>query len=228
MKCKETIERLKSLCNPENVKGMARYGINPENNLGVSVTTLRGIAREIGKDHELALQLWDTGIHDARMLAAHVDDPKFVTEKQMEKWVKDFNSWDVCDNACGHLFDRTKYAYQKAIEWSDRSEEFVKRAGFAIIAWMAVHDKKVDEEQFIKFLPIIKRESTDERNYVKKSVNWALRNIGKRSMNLNKKAIQIAREIQEINSKSARWIASDAIKELTSEKVKGRLQRKVK
>ena len=226
MKCKEVIEKLKSLYSPENVKGMARYGINPENNLGVSVTTLRSIAREIGKDHELALQLWDTGIRDARMLAAHVDDPKLITEDQMEKWVKDFNSWDVCDNTCGHLFDRTKYAYQKATEWSGRNEEFVKRASFAIIAWTAVHDKKVDDGQFIKFFPIIKRESIDERNYAKKAINWALRNIGKRNVNLNEKAIQTAREIQKFNSKSARWIASDAIRELTSEKVRQRLNRK--
>ena len=180
MKCEDVIKKLESLANPKNVEGMARFGINPENNLGVSVTTIRGLAKEIGKNHELALELWDAGIHDTRMLAPHVDIPSQVTKDQMEKWVKDFNSWDVCDNCCGHLFDKTKYAYEKAVEWNMRKEEFVKRAGFALIACSAVHDKKSDDAKFEKYLSIIKKQATDERNYVKKAVNWALRNIGKK------------------------------------------------
>jgi len=226
MEYKEVINKMKSLENPKNVEGMARYGINPKNNLGLSVATVRSIAKEIGKDHDLALKLWDSGIRDARMLAAHVDDPEKVTEEQMEKWVLDFNSWDVCDNACGHLFDRTKFSYKKATEWSNRSEEFVKRAGFALMAWLATHDKKSDDSKFEDFLKIIKREASDERNYVRKAVNWALRNIGKRNLTLNKKAIKIAEEIKKIDNRTARWNANDAIRELTSEKVQERLNKK--
>lgn len=221
----EVIKKLKSLENPKNVEGMARFGINPENNLGLSVATIRGIAKEIGKDHNLALKLWDSGIHDARMLAAHIDEVSEVTEDQMENWVKDFNSWDVCDNCCGHLFDKTSFAELKAIEWAKRKEEFVKRAGFTLMAWTAVHDKKSDDKKFEKYLEIIKRESTDERNYVKKAANWALRNIGKKNLNLNKLAIKTSKEILKIDTKSARWIANDAIRELKSEKVKSRLNR---
>lgn len=225
MNYKQIIQRLKSLENPENVKGMARYGINPENNLGINVTTLRSIAREIGKNHDLALKLWDSGIHDARMLAAHIDDPKLVTEEQMDSWAMDFNSWDVCDNACGHLFDKTSYGYKKAFEWSSREEEFVKRAGFAIMAWAAVHDKKQEDQIFIDFMTVIKRESSDERNYVKKAVNWALRNIGKRNIYMNKIAIKTSEKILKIDTKSARWIGKDAIRELTSEKIQQRLKK---
>ena len=225
MNYNEILKKLKSLENPENAKGMARYGINPENNLGINVTKLRSIAKEIGKNHNLALKLWDSGIHDARMLAAHIDNPELVTEEQMDIWVKDFNSWDLCDNTCGHLFDKTPYAYKKAVEWSIRDEEFVKRAGFALMAWAAVHDKKNDNKIFEDFMPIIKRESIDERNYVKKAINWALRNIGKRNIYMNKIAIKTAEEIKNINSKSARWIANDAIRELSSDKVKQRLKK---
>lgn len=205
--------------NPEAVAGMARFGINPENTYGVSMPTLRKTAREIGKDHQLAEQLWSSGIHEARILACLIDDPKMVTEEQLERWVTDFNSWDVCDQCCMNLFDKTEWAYQKAIEWSGRSEEFVKRAGFAMMATLAVHDKKAKDSQFEQFFPIIGREASDERNFVKKAVNWALRQIGKRNETLNTLAIGIARDIQQIDSKSARWIAANALRELTSEKV---------
>ncbi len=207
------------------MEGMARYGINPEKNLGVSVTTLRKVAKEIGKDHQLAQRLWSTEIRDARMVAALIDDPKLVREEQMERWVKDFNSWDICDHCCGHLFDKTEYAYQKAREWSKRKEEFVKRAGFALMAWLAVHDKKAEDKEFLIFFPLIKNESIDSRNYVKKAINWALRNIGKRNLNLNKKAIKTAKEIKKMDSKSAKWIASDAIRELTSERIQKRFHK---
>lgn len=203
---------------------MARYGINPENSYGISIYVLRKLAHEIPKDHSLALKLWNSGIREARILACYIDDPKKVTQRQMEKWVKDFNSWDVCDQVCCSLFDQTKFAYHKAFEWSEKEEEFVKRAGFTMIAALSVHDKKAKDITFKKFLPIIKREAVDNRNYVKKAVNWALRNIGKRNLNLNRAAIKTAEEIKNIDSKAARWIASDALRELTSEKIQKRLR----
>jgi 3-methyladenine DNA glycosylase AlkD len=219
----DTIKKLKSLADPEAVMGMARFGINPENTYGVSIPNLRKIAKETGTDHDLAQQLWASGIHEARILACLIDNPKVTTEEQMDTWVKDFDSWDVCDQCCSNLFDKTSFAYQKAAEWSKREEEFVKRAGFTLIASLAVHDKKAADEEFLKFLPMIKRESGDARNFVKKSVNWALRQIGKRNLSLNKLAIKTAEEIQQIDSRSARWIASDAIRELTSEAVQKKL-----
>lgn len=203
---------------------MARYGINPENSYGISIYVLRKIAQEIPKDHSLALKLWDSGIREARILACYIEEPKMVTQRQMEKWVRDFNSWDVCDQVCSSLFDQTQFAYQKAFEWSARKDEFVKRAGFTMMAALSVHDKKAKDSAFKKFFPVIKLEATDDRNYVKKAVNWALRNIGKRNLNLNRAAIKTAEEIKKIDSKAARWIASDALRELTSEKIQKRLR----
>lgn len=223
MQYNDIIQKIKSHADPEAVKGMARFGINPENTYGVSVYALRKIAREIGKDHELAQELWASGIHEARLLASFIDKPEMVTETQLENWVKEIDSWDVCDLCCSNLFDQTKFAHEKAAEWSERGEEFVKRAGFVLMAALSVHDKKATDEDFIKFLSMIKREATDERNFVKKAVNWALRQIGKRNLNLNKMAIKMAEEIKQIDSKSARWIAADAIRELTNEKVQKRL-----
>jgi len=214
MTTQQIIKKLYSLANPKNVEGMARFGINSKNTLGISVAVLRKIAKEIGKNHELALELWKTGIHEARMLAAHIDDWRLVTKKQMNDWVKDFDSWDICDNACLHLFDRTPWAYEKAKGWSSRGEEFVKRAGFALMAVLAVHDKKRSDNDFIKFFSLIKKGATDERNFVKKAVNWALRQIGKRNAALRKRAIKLAEEILKIESPSARWIARDALREL--------------
>ena len=223
MKASEVIQRIKSLENPENRRGMARYGINVTNAYGVSVYTLRDIAKEIGWDHELALELWTSGIHEARLLACLIDQADMVAEEQMESWVRDFDSWDICDICCGHLFDGTALAYGKAQEWSERGEEFVKRAGFVLMAVLSVHGKKTLDDDFINFLPLIKKQATDERNFVRKAVNWALRNIGKRNSNLNEMAIEAAREVKQMDSKSARWIASDALRELTSEKVQERL-----
>jgi len=220
----EILKKLKARSNPKNVEGMARFGINPKNTYGVSIPELRKMAKEAGNNHGLALQLWGSGIHEGRILAGMVDEPEKVTEEQMENWAKNFDSWDICDQICSNLFDKTEFAYQKAVEWSERKEEFVKRAGFVLMACLAVHDKKAEDTEFVKFLPIIKRESTDNRNFVKKAVNWALRQIGKRNLNLNRKAIEAAKEIQEIDSKSAKWIASDALRELTSKAVLGRLQ----
>ncbi|OGS32541.1 MAG: DNA alkylation repair protein [Elusimicrobia bacterium RIFOXYC2_FULL_34_12] len=222
----EIIDELKSLKNPRNIKGMARFGIVSKNTLGISIYILRDIAKGIGKDHLLAQQLWSSGIFEAKILASMVDEPEKVTEKQMEIWVKDFDSWGVCDQVCDNLFEFTKFNYKKIAEWTSRKEEFVKRAGFTIIACLAVHDKEAKNEKFIKLLATIKREAKDERNYVRKAVNWALRNIGKRNLHLNKEAIKTAIEIQKIDSKSARWIAADALRELKSAPVQKRLKNK--
>lgn len=224
MQSDEILRKLKSLSDPKAVEGMARFGINPKKTYGVSVPSLRAMAKEIGRNHVLAQQLWSSGIHEARILAGMIDIPDMVTEEQMESWVKDFDSWDVCDQCCSNLFDKTGFAFKKAVEWSSRNEEFVKRAGFVLMAALAVHDKKAKDEEFLKFLPMIKRESVDDRNFVRKAVNWALRQIGKRSIDLNEEAIKTAKEIQRLDSKSARWIAADALRELTSEVVQKRLQ----
>lgn len=222
---KDTILRkLKSLGNPDSVEGMARYGINPKKTYGVSIPNLRRIAGDIGKDHLLARQLWESGIHEARILASMIDDPGKVTEKQMEQWVRDFDSWDVCDECCMNLFEDTPFAYSKCFEWSSRSEEFVKRASFVLMARLAVSDKKADDGQFLRFLPLIRREASDERNFVKKAVNWALRQIGKRNLRLHRQAIKVGKEIQRLPSKCAQWIASDALRELTNKKILQRLR----
>jgi 3-methyladenine DNA glycosylase AlkD len=219
----EVIERLRSLGDPKAVEGMARFGVHVSNVLGVSAPNLRRLAKEISKDHDLASRLWKTGIHDARILAALIDDPAKVTVPQMERWAKDFNSWAVCDAACGCLFDKTSYAWDKALEWTGREPEYVKRAGFVLMASLAIHDKKAPDDRFEAFLPLIVKHATDERNFVKKAVNWALRQIGKRDLRLNRLAVRAAQEMRKIDSKAARWIASDALRELTGDKVQAHL-----
>ena len=218
------LEELRSKGSEKNREGMSRFGINVNKAFGVSVPDMRRIAKQIGKDHELALKLWKTGYHEARIVASMIDDRKLVTEKQMDDWVKDFNSWDLCDQCCGNLFDKTPFAYKKAIQWSRAKEEFVKRAGFTLMATLSVHDKKAENKKFTKFLPIIKRESADNRNFVKKAVNWALRQIGKRNRELNQEAVKTAKEILKMDSKAAKWVASDAVRELTSVSVQKRLK----
>lgn len=221
----QIIKQLKSKRNPRNIAGMARFGINPKNTLGISIPTLRSLAKETGRDHSLALKLWASGIHEARILASMVDEPAKVTPAQMERWVKDFDSWDVCDQVCANLYSVTPYAHAKALAWSKREREFEKRAGFALIAVLAVHDRTARDAAFEKFLPAIVRGSRDERNFVKKAVNWALRQIGKRNARLNRAAITTAREIAQLDSKSARWVAADALHELTSGYVKEMMAR---
>jgi len=223
MEYEKVIKKLKSLSNPEAIIGMARYGITPENTYGASIPNLRKIAKEEGINHKLAQGLWNTNIRETKILASMIEDPEMVTDEQIEGWVKEFNYWEICDQCCMNLFEKTKFAYKKAVEWSSREKEFIKRAGFVLMARLAVSDKKADDKRFEKFFPIIKREATDDRNYVKKAVNWALRQIGKRNLNLNNKAINTAKEIQKIDSKSAKWIALDALRELTSEAVQKRL-----
>ncbi len=220
----EVLERLREKARADRLDGMARYGIVTENRLGVSVPDMRRLAKELGKDHGLALQLWKTGVQEARILAALMDDAHAVTEEQMEEWVKDFNSWDVCDQVCMNLFDKTPHAWKKVRDWSAREEEFVRRAAFSLIACLAWHDKKADDKMFVDLLPVIQDAATDERNYVKKAVSWALRHIGKRNLSLNREALQTARLIQKIDSRAARWIASDAIRELEGEAVQRRLK----
>jgi len=224
MQYDDILGKLESLSDPKTVEDMTRFGINPENTYGVSIPNLRKIAKERKRNHTLAQQLWASNIHEAQILASMIDDPKMVTEEQIERWVNDFNSWDICDQCCMNLFEKTKFAYQKAVEWSYNNKEFIKRAGFVMMACLAVRDKKADDKQFEPFFPIIMREASDNRNFVKKAVNWSLRQIGKRNLSLNKRALETAREIQKMDSKSAKWIASDTIREITSQAVLARLR----
>jgi 3-methyladenine DNA glycosylase AlkD len=221
----EVIRELKALANPANVAGMARYGINSRNTLGVPIPALRRMARRIGRDHETALRLWDSEIHDARILAGFVADPGQATPALLEKWAADFDSWDVCDQVCSGFFDRTPMARTQALQWSRRREEFVKRAGFVLMAALAVHDKQAEDAVFERFLPAIRREAGDDRNFVKKAVNWALRQIGKRNARLHGQALALARELAGSTSRSARWTGCDAVRELESEAVRRRLKR---
>jgi len=216
MNVEETIDLLKQIANPVYLAGMKRFGIDDQTALGIPTPEVRKLAKVIKKDHALALALWDSNIHEARILATMIDDPKLVTPQQIDKWVADFNSWDICDQACGNLFDRTPYAMEKALQYSTAEEEFVKRAGFVLMAEYAVHDKKAADENFLALLPIIEREAWDERNFVKKAVNWALRQIGKRNETLKAAAIETADKILLQNTKSAKWIATDALRELKS------------
>jgi 3-methyladenine DNA glycosylase AlkD len=222
---KDVLDRLKSKAKPEQLPGMAKYGIMVEKRLGVAVPDMRKLSKELGRDHKLALDLWRTGIAEARIVAGMVGDPAKLTEEQMEEWVKGIDSWDVCDQVCMNLFEKNQLAWKKIIDWSEREEEFVKRTAFSLIACLAWHDKQASDEQFIELFPIIIREATDERNFVKKAVNWALRNIGKRNLNLNQAALEAAKEIKRLDSKTARWIAADAIRELESDPVRSRLMR---
>jgi 3-methyladenine DNA glycosylase AlkD len=221
----DILKKLKDKSRPDQVEGMARFGMSPKGRMGVSVPDMRKIAKGTGKDHALALQLWKTGIPDVQIVAALVAEPEKLTEEQIEDWVKDFNSWDVCDQVCMNLFDKSPLAMKKIHDWSRREEEFVKRAAYALIACVAWHDKEAGDETFIQLFPVIKYGATDERNFVKKSVNWALRHIGKRNTHLNKEAIKVAEQIKGMNSKSARWIASDALRELKSANVQRRLRK---
>lgn len=221
----EIIKELEQLSNPEDIEGMTRFGISHKKTYGVRMPELRRIAKKSGKNHVLAGKLWDAGYGETKILASLIDDPEMVTEDQLERWVMEFDSWDVCDQCCMNLIRKTQFAYKKIFEWNMREEEFVKRAAFTLIAVLAVHDKKASNEKFEQFFPIIVQESLDERNFVKKAVNWALRQIGKRNIVLNKKAIEICEELDKINSKSAKWIASDAMRELKSEKIQDRLNK---
>ena len=192
---------------------MERFSVDNSKALGVSLPNLRKVAKGIKKDHQMALELWATGIHECRVLASLVDDPKLVTPEQMDSWAADFYSWDVCDQVCGNLFDRTPYAIEKALEYSRSEKEYIKRAGFVLMAEFAVHDKKASDGAFMSFFPIIEREAWDDRNFVKKAVNWALRQIGKRNRVLGEAAKECALRIAQQESRVAKWIAKDALAE---------------
>jgi 3-methyladenine DNA glycosylase AlkD len=222
----QILGELRGLGTQRNIDGMARFGIRAENVYGVSKPLLDNLAKRIGKNHSLAVELWSTGNHDARILAGLVADPLQITSAMMDLWVLDFNNWDVCDGTCCHLFVFAKPAWSRALLWTKRKDEFQKRAGFALVAYLAYRDKVRSDAQFEKFLKIIERESGDERNFVRKAVNWALRNIGKRSLYLNRAAIATACRIQKSDLRAARWIAADALRELRGDAVQSRLRRK--
>jgi 3-methyladenine DNA glycosylase AlkD len=222
--CENIIEKLRQLGCPADVEGMARFGIRSEKAFGVRAPVIKQMAREIGRNHKLARELWATGIHEARAIAAMIEEPGLVTESQAERWVKDFDNWATCDGCCLYLFAYVPFAWRKVFEWSRRQGEFEKRAAFSLVACLTVHDKAALDEKFLKFLPVIQREAGDGRNFVKKAVNWALRQIGKRNLKLNCAAIRTAREIQKLGTPSGRWIAADALRELTSDAVQKRLR----
>jgi len=234
MKDAETIlSRLRTLASPENAAGMARYGINTTHALGIPVSTLRALAKPVraevqaaGERHALAAALWDSGVHEARILAGILDDPHLVTEAQMETWAASFDSWDLVDQTCSNLFSKASLGYAKALEWSVRPEEFIRRAGFSLMAAIAVHDQRRPADDFEPFFTAILAQAGDERNYVKKAVNWALRSIGKRSPALNARAVDIAWKMAAMPSRAARWNARGALKELTSPNVQEGLSRK--
>jgi len=245
MQYQEVIKKLESLKNPRNVEGMARFGIRPKTKVyGIPIPEARKLAKQIGKNHELALRIFDSGIHEARILASFIEEPEKITKKQFEKWIKTFDSWDVVDQVCNSVLWKVNFVPKKTrapfvkgarpstqienlsalvFELSKRAKEFEKRTAFTLMACLAVHDKKMKDKDFLKFFPLIKKASIDERNFVKKAVNWALRQIGKRNKKLNKETIKLAKEIQKINSKSAKWVANNALTELQSEAAQRRL-----
>jgi 3-methyladenine DNA glycosylase AlkD len=235
---RSVLAELRALGSEADRAGMARYGINVADAFGVSIYVLRKVAGRLGTDHDLAGALWATGNHEARLLACFIDDPQAVTPEQMDAWAGDFDSWDVCDQAATSLFDLTPHAWTKARAWAARDEEWVKRGGFALMAGLAVHDRAASDPAFVKLLPLIERGARDERNFVKKAVNWALRNLGKRNPALNARAVACAERIRaaanraaggdrggDPDVRAARWVAQDALRELTSEKVQARLKR---
>jgi len=224
----QIMETLRSGGTRRNIDGMARFGITSKKVLGVGATPLRALAKKLGKNQELSIRLWKTGYLEARILAALIGDPRLVTRTQMNSWVSDFDNWAVCDSCCGVLFDKTPFARQQAVLWSARKAEFVRRAGFVLMATLAVHDKELPDAAFVRFFPLIKKRSTDERNLVKKGVNWALRQIGKRNLLLNRKAIRVARELGQQKSAASRWIGSDALRELTDPNIRCRIVKRKK
>lgn len=226
----EVMDQLASLGRPEVVVSMAKFGISTPKSFGIKTPDLKQFARQVKKEaadrHELAGQLWKTGNYDARAVAFLIDDPKQVSAEQMDAWAADFDNWATVDGTCCYLFCRTQFAYEKAFEWAAREPEFIKRAGFSLMAYLALHDKKADDAQLAGFLPFIEKHSNDDRNFVKKAVNWALRQIGKRNLVLNKLAIEAAERIKLQNTKAARWIAADALRELKNDNTQERLGRK--
>ena len=221
---RRVVSELRRLGTKRNVEGMARYGIRAKKVFGVSKPKLDGLAKKIGKNHALGLGLWSTGIQDAKILAGLISEPGKVTGSQMELWVRDFDNWDSCDGTCCHLFVFADAAWPKAFAWTKRKEEFQKRGGFALAAYLAYRDSSAEDAKYLSFLKVIEREADDNRNFVRKAVNWALRNIGKRNVKLNRAAILTARRIRDKESRAGRWIAVDALRELEGEAVQARLR----
>ena len=215
MTSREALAWLKRHGSKRNVDGLARYGIVAPRAFGVSVGPMRRLAKQIGTDHALAAALWKTGWYEARMLAPFVDEPARVTPAQMDRWARDFDNWAICDALCFHLFDRTPHAWRKIEQWSGRRGEFVKRAAFALLASVALHDRTTPNAPFLRALPLIERAAIDDRNFVKKGVSWALRGVGRRNPQLNAAAIAVARRLAAASEPSARWIGKDALRELT-------------
>ncbi len=226
--CEEILAKLKAKARPDQLAGMARYGIKTENRLGIQMPELRKLAKEIGKDHGLSMQLWQTGVEDARILASMVAEPEKLTSQQMDKMVSDVDSWDVGDQVSMNLFEKTSLAWQKVMEWSQQEEEFVKRTAYGLIACLAWHSKTASDQQFMDVFPIIAHGAQDSRKSIQKAVSWALRNIGKRNENLNQRAVILARQIHETATKPAKWVGSDVLRELTSEAVHKRLNKVLK
>ena len=220
------LRELRELADPKVRRKLAYFGVNVPKAYGISAPVLNALARLIGRDQELAERLWSSGIHEAKVLAALIGEAEKVTATQMERWVRDFDSWDVVDAACCYLYAAAKPAWEKIYEWSTRRAEFSKRAAFSLAAYLSYKDKVAEDARFERFLSVIEREAHDERNFVRKAVNWALRNIGKRNLRLNAAAIRSAERIRQQDSRAARWIAADALRELTSDAVQARLRKK--
>lgn len=223
-KAEDVIKKLKKLSRQEKIDGIARFGGNPKTTMGVAAPDMRAIAKDVGTNHALAIELRKSYYAESRQVASLIADPKLVDESLMEQWVIDIDSWDVCDATMMHCFRKTSLAWEKAFEWAKREEEFVRRSGFVLMATLAVHAKKEPDERFLEFLPVIEKFSTDNRNFVKKAVNWALRSVGKKNKHLNKKAIEFSERLKSSDNVSTRWIANDALRELKSEKVQARLE----
>jgi 3-methyladenine DNA glycosylase AlkD len=220
------LEWLEGRGTKRNREGMARYAIVADKVFGVSVSDLKQLGKRLGTNHDLALALWDTGWYEARMLSAFVDDPVRVTAAQMDRWVKDFDNWAVCDHLCFHLFDRTPHAWRKVDQWSRRRDEFVRRAAFALLAALALHDRNAANDPFLQRLGLIEDAAADDRNFVKKGVSWALRAVGRRSAELNEAAVEVARRLAASADAAPRWVGKDALRELTSPVVRRALAKR--
>ncbi|HUT82828.1 MAG TPA: DNA alkylation repair protein [Candidatus Bathyarchaeia archaeon] len=215
----QILAHLEENSDPDSLIGMARVGITPADAFGTKIPILRSLAKKLGKNHSLAQELWSINKRETRILACMIDDPKLVTEEQLESWVVEFSYWEICDQCILNLFEKTRFAYQKSYEWSERDEEYVKRAGFVLMARLAFSDRISKDEKLVTFIPIIKRQISDERTTVKKAISWALREMGKRSLQLNKYIIELATELLKSESKATRWVANDVLNDITRESV---------
>jgi 3-methyladenine DNA glycosylase AlkD len=224
----DVVARLRKLGSKSVRDGMLRYGIPNENAFGVSVGKIQKLSKELGRNHELALALWETGFYEARMLAAFVDDPKLVTRAQMDRWCKDFDNWGIVDTVCFKLFDVTPHAWKKVEQWSKRRDEFQRRAAYALLACLGVHDKQATNEKFIACFPLIEAAATDERNFVKKGVSWALRVIGRRNLELNNAATELAQRLADSPDPTSRWLGKEALREFKRPVVRRQLENKTK